>query len=77
MLQAPPCLLRPHHKPHSALRKMVEVVEVSSYFPSWLVVWRDLPTLQSGHLLRERSLLDAPRHPKLLLDALALSYLLL
>src|ERR671910_825315 len=67
----------PHHKPQSTFREEVEVVEVSSYLPSWLVVWRDLPTLQSGHLLGQRSLLDAPRHPKLLLDALALDPLLL
>jgi hypothetical protein len=37
----------------------------------------DLPTLYFGHLLRERGLLNAPRHPKILLDALALARLLL
>src|SRR5215211_6959896 len=40
------------------------------------VVGRDLPALQLGHFLRERGLLDAPGYPKLLLDQLALVYLL-
>ena len=35
----------PHHKPHSTLREEVEVIEVSSYFPSGLVVGSDLPLL--------------------------------
>jgi transposase len=42
-----------------------------------LVVGGDLPSLQLGHLLGERCLLDFPRFSKLLLDALALAYLLL
>src|SRR5215218_9016735 len=40
------------------------------------VVGRDLPALQLGHFLRERGFLDAPGYPKLLLDQLALVYLL-
>jgi hypothetical protein len=50
----------------------VEIVEVSSHLPGWLVVGRDLPALQSGHLLRQGGLLDASGHPELLLYALAL-----
>ena len=41
-----PLPVRPHHESHSTLREEVEVVEVSSHLPSWLVVGGDLPTLQ-------------------------------
>jgi hypothetical protein len=54
----------------------VEVVEVAPHFPSGLVVGRDLLALQLGHFLRERGMLDASGYPKLLLDQLALVYLL-
>src|ERR671921_757399 len=54
----------------------MEVVEVSSYLPSGLVVWGDLPTLQFGHILGERSLLYGPCYLKLLLDALSFDPLL-
>jgi hypothetical protein len=53
----------------------VEVVEVSSYLPSWLAVGRDLPALQGGHLLGEIGLLDGSGHPHLLLNALAFTHL--
>src|SRR5215208_3866091 len=65
-----------HHDSQPTLRERVEVVEVSSHFPSGSVVGRDLPALQLGHLLRERGMLDAPGYPKLLLDQLALVHLL-
>jgi hypothetical protein len=55
----------------------VEIVEVSSYRPGWLVVGRELPALRFGHLLGQGGLLDAPRYPEFLLYALALAYLLL
>jgi hypothetical protein len=67
----------PHHKPQSALREKVEVVEVSSHLSGWLVEGTNLPSLQLRHLLRQRGVLDAPRYPKLLIDALSLTYLLL
>src|ERR671912_213504 len=57
--------------------RVEDVVEVTPYFPSWLVVGSDLPALWGGHLLRERGLLDASCHLKLLLYALALHPLLL
>ena len=53
----------------------MEVVEVSSYLSSWPVEWRDLPALYLRHRFGERGLLDALRHPKLLLDAVALDVL--
>src|SRR5215216_6663088 len=34
-----------HHKPKFALREDVEVIEVTSYLPSWLVVRGNLPAL--------------------------------
>src|SRR5215208_4112280 len=43
----------PHHEDQPTLGEQMEVVEVSSYLPSWLVAWRDHPTLQGGHLLGE------------------------
>src|SRR5215212_5112608 len=55
---------------------MVEVVEVASHLPGRLVEGGDLPALQRGHLLWQRGLLDAPRHPQLLFDPFALAYLL-
>ena len=54
-----------------------EIVEVSSHLSSRLVVRIDLPPLYFGHLLGERGLLNAPRNPEILLDALALARLLL
>src|ERR671912_1333206 len=57
--------------------RVEDVVEVTPYFPSWLVVGSDLPALWGGHLLRERGLLDTSCHLKLLLYALALNPLLL
>src|SRR5215217_1351594 len=65
-----------HHDSQPTLRERVEVVEVASHFPSRSVVGRDLPALQLGHFLGERGMLDAPGYPKLLLDQLALVYLL-
>src|SRR5215217_2862781 len=62
---------------YATFAQIEEVVEVSSYLPGWLVVRRDLPALQLGHLLGERGLLDTSCHHKLLLHALALAYLLL
>src|SRR5215216_7817672 len=62
----------PHCEPQAALGEEMEVVEVSSHLPGRLVEREDLPTLQLGHLLGKRGLLDAPRHPKLLLHALCL-----
>src|ERR671921_753048 len=35
----------PYHEPQSALREEVEVVEVSSHLPGWLVEGGDLPAL--------------------------------
>src|SRR5215203_2261393 len=66
----------PHHDSQPTLREKVEVVEVAPHFPSGLVVGRDLLALQLGHFLRERGMLDASGYPKLLLDQLALVYLL-
>src|SRR5215203_5696902 len=66
-----------YHESQSALREEMEVVEVSSYLPGGLVDRANLPSLQLRHLLRQRGLLDAPCHFKLLLYALALGYLLL
>src|SRR5215207_3634145 len=66
----------PHHEAQPILGEEVEVVKVAPSLPSWLVVGRDLPALQCGHFLRERGLLDAPCHPKLLLDALSFDPLL-
>jgi hypothetical protein len=54
----------------------VEVVEVTSHLPSGLVVGSDLPAFKLGYLLGEGGLLDGSRYPKVLLDALALTYLL-
>src|SRR5829696_9314724 len=48
----------------------MEVVEVAPNLPSWLVAWRDYPTLQFGHLLGQCGFLDASGHPKLLRDTL-------
>src|SRR5215217_1556131 len=64
-------------KPLPTLREEVEVVEVSSHLPGWLVVGGDPPTFQGGHFLGQRGLLDASRHPKVMFDALALAHLLL
>src|SRR5918996_4905687 len=41
----------PHHYSQPTLREQMEVVEVAPNLPSWLVAWRDRPTLQGGHLL--------------------------
>ncbi|MDF2702815.1 MAG: hypothetical protein K0S10_1761 [Rubrobacteraceae bacterium] len=62
----------PHHEAQPTLGEEVEVVEVSSYLSTWPVEWRDLPALYLRHRFGERGLLDALRHPKLLLDAVAL-----
>src|SRR5215217_6433148 len=62
-----------HDQSQSTFREEVEVVEVSSYLPGWLVVGSDLPALQSGHPLGQGGLLDPSRHPHLLLYALALA----
>src|SRR5215217_1650588 len=43
----------PHHEAQPTLGEVVEVVEVAPNLPSWLVAWRDHPTLQGGHLLGE------------------------
>src|SRR5215207_1732734 len=43
----------PHHEAQPTLREQMEVVEVAPNLPSWLVAWRDHPTLQGGHLLGE------------------------
>jgi hypothetical protein len=67
----------PHHQSQPILREEVEVVEISSHLPSWLVVGSDLPAFQCGHFFWERGLLDASGYPKLLLYALALAHLLL
>src|ERR687890_1200097 len=67
----------PHHESEPTLREEVEVVEVPAYLPGWLVVGRDLPALQGGHLLRKGGLLDASCHLKLLFEPLALAHLLL
>src|ERR671921_838858 len=40
-----------YHKSDSTLGEEVEVVEVTSYLPSRLVVGSDLPALKGGHLL--------------------------
>src|SRR5215208_4906186 len=66
MQQARPCLLRPPlqapvdpPKGGGSRRSLLPP-------PYWLVVWRDLPTLQYGHLLGKRGVLDASCHFKLL-----------
>src|ERR687895_287130 len=41
----------PHHESQSTLREEVEVVEVSSYLPGWLVVVGYLPALELGQVL--------------------------
>src|SRR5919112_2409960 len=61
----------PHHEAQPTLREQMEVVEVAPNLPSWLVAWRDHPTLQGGHLLGQGGFLDASGHPKLLGDTLA------
>src|ERR671921_1207107 len=66
-----------HDEAQASLRKLEEVVEVSSHLPSWLVEGCDLPALQLGHALWERGLLDASRYPELLLYTLSLDPLLL
>src|SRR5919112_4915628 len=55
----------------------MEVVEISSYLPSGLVVGRELPAFHAGHLLRQRGSLNTTGHPKVLFDALPLLGLLL
>src|SRR5215212_7658278 len=52
----------PHHDSQPSVREKVEVVEVTSYLPSWPVEGRNLPALKFGHALGERGLLDAPRY---------------
>src|SRR5215207_11649642 len=55
----------------------MEVVEVSSHLPGWLVEGRDLPALQIGHFLGQGGLLDASGYLEFLLYALALDPFLL
>src|SRR5215210_8601797 len=66
-----------HHEAEVAVFQLEEVVEVAPDLACGLVVGRYLPALEGGYLLRERGLLDAPRHQQLLLDLLALANLLL
>ena len=61
----------PYHKPQPILTEEVEVVGVSAHLPGRLVVGRDLPALQLGHLLGQRALPDASGYPKVLLYAFA------
>src|SRR5918993_140846 len=47
-----------------------EVVEVAAHLARRSVVVGYLPALELGRVLREQGVLDAPRHPKLLLDGM-------
>src|SRR5215213_10128864 len=62
---------------HLAVLEAEEVVEVSSYLSSRLVVVGYLPALELWQVLREQGMLDAPRHPELLLGRVVVGLQLL
>src|ERR671912_1567390 len=62
---------------HLAVLEAEEVVEISSYFSSRLVVVGYLPALEFWQVLREQGVLDPPRHPELLLGRVVVGLQLL
>src|SRR5215203_131704 len=61
----------PHNQAQATVFQLEEVIEVSSYLPGRSVARVDIPTLERGHRLGQRSLLDAPSNVQLLFDAFA------
>src|SRR3712207_2608996 len=57
-----------YDQPQPVILQAEEVVEVSSYLSSRLVVVGYLPPFELGQLLREQGVLDAPSQPEFLLD---------
>src|SRR5215217_3418051 len=67
----------PYYEAKPAVFQLEEIVEIATNLACRVVVGSDLPAFQCRHFLRERGLLDALRHQKLLLDPLTLAYLFL
>src|SRR5215218_8495810 len=62
---------------HLAVLEAEEVVEISSYLSSRLVVVGNLPVLELWQVLRKQGVLDAPRHPELVLGRVVVGLQLL